>query len=215
MNTPATYSADYFERGKELGLSCYENYRWLPALTIPMVRALIAGLGIRKTDTILDYGCAKGYVVKALRTLGYNAKGCDISEYAVDCADEVTREHLCLLGADRKLPSCGAEAWDWIICKDVLEHLTHDEIAFTLAEFYSGALNVCAVVPLGDALGERFVIEEMEHDVTHVTRENLAWWRSQFYLRGFAKVSTAYQMRGVKENWTNAYPLGNGFIVAS
>lgn len=210
---PKTYGENYFEHGKAHGLSCYENYRWLPQLTLPMVKALIKNLGIKKTDTILDFGCAKGYVVKAFRQLGYNCNGCDISEYAISCADDATREHLCLIGADGQLPASGAQAWDWILAKDVLEHLTHEQIAFTLSDFYAHAINVFAAVPLGD--GSRFIIPEMEQDVTHVTRESLSWWRTQFFLHGFSKVGSAFSMPGIKENWTEPHPYGNGFIVAS
>ena len=209
---PARFDADYFEHGKQLGLSCYENYRWLPALTIPMVAALIKQLGIRRTDTILDFGCAKGFVTKAFRMLGHDCKGCDISEYALDRADEITREHLCLVtgGAIPRRPD--GKAWDWIIAKDVLEHLTHDQIDYTLAEFAAGACNVFAAVPLGD--GARFVIPEMEHDVTHVTREPLQWWEDRFRRHGFDRVSGRHEMRGIKQHWVDDYPLGNGFITA-
>jgi hypothetical protein len=118
-----------------------------------------------------------------------------------------------LLGADGKLPASGAVAWDWILAKDVLEHLTHEQIRFTLAEFFASSVNVFAAVPLGD--GEQFIIPEMDLDVTHITHATLAWWSSQFYLRGFSRVTTAYQMPGVKDNWTQAHPFGNGFIIAS
>ncbi len=208
---PARYNAEYFESGKQLGLSCYENYRWLPALTIPMVQALIKRLNIHKTDTILDFGCAKGYIVKAFRMLGYDCRGCDVSEYALDCADEVTRESLCLVDGGQIPQSPNGKAWDWIIAKDVLEHLTHEQIDYTLAEFYAGGRNVFAAIPLGD--GKQFVIPEMEKDVTHVTRETLNWWEVKFRVHGFETIRGMYQMRGI--NWTDAYPLGNGFIIAS
>lgn len=206
------YDADYFERGKQCGLSCYENYRWLPSLTIPMAQALVKNLGIKKTDTILDFGCAKGFVVKAFRMLGYECRGCDISEYALDCADEVTREHLCLVDCGQIPASPTGSAWDWIIAKDVLEHLTHDQVDDMLAEFCASTENVFAAIPLGD--GKRFVIPEMEHDVTHVTREPLDWWERRFRRHGFDCLRSSYEMRGIKQNWTDRYPQGNGFIVA-
>ena len=68
-------------------------------------------------------------------------------------------------------------------------------------------------MPLGD--GKRFIIPEMEQDVTHVTRESLEWWRGQFFRHGFEHVRDHHEMRGIKENWTKPYPLGNGFLVAS
>jgi cyclopropane fatty-acyl-phospholipid synthase-like methyltransferase len=208
-----TYDANYFEHGKALGLSCYENYRWLPDLTIPLAQSLIAELGILKTDTILDFGCAKGYLVKAFRSLGYNASGCDVSEYALSCADAETRPHLHLLKPDAPLPPSGQFAWDWVLAKDVLEHLDKQQIEFRLADFFASSLNVFAAVPLGD--GSRFLIPEMEQDVTHVTRERLSWWQGEFFKAGFSHVAATHKMHGVKTNWTDPHPTGNGFLVAS
>jgi len=51
------YDADYYLRGIETGKSCYQNYRWLPELTMPMVMRIIDYLHIRPDQTILDYGC--------------------------------------------------------------------------------------------------------------------------------------------------------------
>ena len=39
-------------------------------------------------QTVLDVGCACGHLVKALRNLGIEAYGVDVSEYALENADE-------------------------------------------------------------------------------------------------------------------------------
>ncbi len=77
--TQEQYDADYFLRGKATGKSLYEDYRWMPGLTIPMVRSMISHLGIANADMVLDFGCARGYVVRAFRELGYLAYGYDTS----------------------------------------------------------------------------------------------------------------------------------------
>ena len=48
------YDEDYFLHGKQTGKSLYEDYRWIPEATIPMVQVIINYLGIQKTDSILD-----------------------------------------------------------------------------------------------------------------------------------------------------------------
>ena len=84
------YDEDYFERGVETGKSLYSNYRWIPELTIPICAELIMQLKIGPEDTILDFGCAKGFIVKALRLLHREAYGVDISEYAIKQARKST-----------------------------------------------------------------------------------------------------------------------------
>ena len=37
----------------------------------------------RKPESVLDVGCAMGYLVEALRDLGVEAYGVDVSEYAI------------------------------------------------------------------------------------------------------------------------------------
>ena len=78
------YDADYFERGLESGKSCYQNYRWVPELTIPMTMTIIDYLKIPRGAKILDYGCAKGYLVRSMELLGRPAWGLDTSPYAIE-----------------------------------------------------------------------------------------------------------------------------------
>src|SRR3954469_1999410 len=82
------FDSDYFLHGKQTGKSLYEDYRWMPELTIPMVERMIAHLGIVKGDTILDFGCARGYAVRAFQQLGYDAWGIDCSGWAIENCDK-------------------------------------------------------------------------------------------------------------------------------
>ncbi len=72
------YDYDYFEKGVTSKKSCYLNYRWMPDLTIPMASKIIKFLNIRDKESILDFGCSKGYMVRAFRLLDINAYGVDI-----------------------------------------------------------------------------------------------------------------------------------------
>ena len=200
------FTEDYYERGRELGISGYSAYRWLPELTIPMAYHLATQLPLRSDERILDFGAAKGYVVKALRLLGFEASGLDISEYAVNAADAETRPHL-------TIGSKVTGDWSWIIAKDVLEHLGHAQLIQTLRQFRAATRNLFVVVPLGD--GQQFVIPDMEKDVTHIIREDMGWWCDAIRAAGFERLTHAYRMDGLKENWTKPYPAGNGFFIAS
>ena len=214
MNRAQLFNEDYYEHGEAKGISCYTNYHWLPEMTVPMARALAANLGLRQQDWILDFGCAKGFLVKAFRVLGFaNACGADISEYAISHGDEMVKPFLHLIPEGSLLNISNGGRWGWIIAKDVLEHLTEPDVAEVLKKMREACENLFFLVPLGG--GNKYVIPEVEHDVTHIVRRPLDWWAWQCYEAGFASVTRSYKMPGIKENPPHSlYPAGNGFVIA-
>lgn len=203
------YDADYYLHGKETGKSLYSDYRWLPDLTVPMCRRIVEYLGIRQGETVVDFGCARGYVVKALRILGLDALGQDISEWAIAHADEETKPYL--------VPTGIPLTCDWLIAKDVLEHLDDATLCGVLRSASLGARKgIFAVVPLGDGRG-RYVVPEYEADITHRQRLTLAEWLERF-VEGFDDrcawcFTACYRVPGIKDNWSH-YREGNGFLTA-
>lgn len=201
------YDEDYFINGKQSGKSLYDNYRWMPDLTVPMARTIVKHLDISIDDTIVDYGCARGYLVKALRLLGCTAYGVDVSQWAIENAD-VEIEKYCHLVKDDPV-----EEWDdvdWVIAKDVLEHVEYvEQLILSLMDHTTKG--VFAVVPLTqfDKFG-KYVVEEYEKDITHIQRFTLAGWAKMFFRPGW-KVECAYRLPGVKDNYRK-YEYGNGFI---
>ena len=208
--TADMYDADYFLRGKETGKSLYENYHWMPDLTIPMVEAIITHLGIEKVDTILDFGCARGYVVKAFRQLGYNAWGHDISQWALENADEEVKEYL--IANESTL---FANDFDWVIAKDVLEHIGSINATVDTLKCITRK-GIFAVIPLAHGDRDRemvhYDVPEYEKDITHIHQRPLQWWVGQFHQAGWS-VEGRYRVNGVKDNYSQ-YPTGNGFITA-
>lgn len=199
-NTASSYDEDYFENGIASGKSLYENYQWLPELTIPMCVSLRDNLPITEGQTVLDYGCAKGYMVKGLRLLGIDAEGYDISTYAINEAPPEVREYL-----HHNTPY---EHYDWVIAKDVLEHLSYEDLAYELAEMRCS--NIFVAVPLGN--NGKYEVPAYELDTTHVIRQDLDWWAGQLRKAGFTVTYERYEFPGMKEKWREHYPTGNGFL---
>lgn len=200
------YDADYFIRGRQTGKSLYENYRWLPALTVPMCERIVEHCGIELHHKILDFGCARGYVVKALKHLGHDAIGTDISTWAIENADPEVK--------DLVYNGWPAVTVDWILAKDVLEHIELHNIGRLLRQFAETArMGVFVVVPLSKGLGQRYVVEEYEADVTHKLRWPLEQWVEEV-MDAFDhhwEVSARYRIKGVKDNYAD-WERGNGFI---
>ena len=204
------YTQDYFENGVNSGLSLYENYRWLPHLTIPMAASIAQKLGFNSTTTVLDYGCAKGYLVKAFRYLGFEASGFDISDYAISNSDEEVKSFL--FSEKKKLYE---NAYDWVISKDVLEHVPYEEINNVVDSIQNISRQSLIIVPLSSAHAKPYVAPEYELDKTHIIREPVDWWVSLFTSHGFEINSLSYSMDGVKSSWFSKYPTANLFMTLS
>jgi SAM-dependent methyltransferase len=222
------FGADYFERGFELGLSWYSNYRWMPARSHAEAEAFLEAMGHwplaerpEARPCVVDYGCAKGFFVRALQEKGVHACGVDLSEYAlgvaeqcvryflysIDQADEVLAEGEHLTGRPAALG----------FCKDVLEHCAQGDgpydLAATLARMARLARRWLVIVPL--ARGGRYLIPEYELDVTHVLREDERFWFDALGRAGFTLERASYSVPGLKDKWVQQRPNGNLFLKVS
>jgi SAM-dependent methyltransferase len=202
------YDKKYYEDGIASGKSCYVNYRWIPELTIPMAYYIIKELGLKTGDQVLDYGCGKGYVTKALRLLGIDARGVDVSEYAVGQADPDTRDFVALITDDHPVP--WRQKFDWIITKDVLEHVPDQPLNMFLENYSSLANNMWHVIPLGD--NGVFRIPEYHLDRSHVQINDESWWSNKFKQHGWSTVHVKHRVQGIKDNWAERNSQGDGFF---
>ncbi|MEK5079366.1 class I SAM-dependent methyltransferase [Solibacillus sp. FSL W7-1436] len=71
-------------------------------------------------QTVLEVGCAMGYLVRTLRLLGIDSYGIDISSYAIQNADELASPYVATANAT-ECPFQGP--FDLIVAFDVLEHM--------------------------------------------------------------------------------------------
>jgi SAM-dependent methyltransferase len=197
------FNEDYYQNGIEKGVSLYSNYRWIPELSIPIAHRLTVNLGITTEDKVLDFGCALGFIVKSFRLLGINAWGYDISEYAINNVPSDTEEYV------YRGITWRSKTWDWIICKDVLEHIPYEEIDETLQNLRGCGANIFVVVPLAD--GDKYNEPLYELDATHIIRENIEWWKDRFNGNRLPVRSAKYKMPGIKENWCTQN--ANGFFI--
>jgi hypothetical protein len=192
------FNKDYYENGVKKHISGYENYKWIPERSIP------EAIDIKNNFTFnscVDYGCAKGFLVSALRLIGCEAYGEDISEYAIkNCKPDVSKY----------LSYPNNNKYDLLICKDVLEHVLEQELSNLLKKLHSKANEFLFVIPLGD--DDKFRIREYEIDITHVTKKDEEWWISLFKSNDFKIIDFSYSFGSVKEKWIKQYPHGNGFF---
>jgi predicted TPR repeat methyltransferase len=153
-------------------------------------------------QTCVDYGCAKGFLVHALRILGIEAYGEDISDYAISSCHPKVSPYLSLPN-DKK--------YDLLIAKDILEHIEEENLPEILNRFTKKANQFFFVIPLGD--DNIFRIREYEVDITHVTKKDEEWWIDTLSNNGIKVKQFSYSFGSIKNKWIINYPYGNGFFV--
>jgi predicted TPR repeat methyltransferase len=210
MSNKVFYDKDYYENGIVSGKSCYVNYRWMPELTIKMANRIVRYLNININDVVLDFGCAKGYIVKALRILDINAFGCDISQYAINSVDSDARDY-CYLVKNNIFEN--NRKYDWLITKDVLEHMNEADIDKLLSQGLNNVKSMFHVIPLGN--NGKFIVPEYHDDPSHIQIQSKGWWIEKFQEHGWEVIKFDYRVDGIKDNWTERYEFGNGYFTLS
>jgi O-antigen biosynthesis protein len=117
--------------------------------------------------TVLDVGCALGFLVEALRDRGIEAYGIDISEFAIAHARDDMKEFVTLGSA---LEPFGRR-YDLITCIEVLEHLSP-------AEAQRAVANICAHT-------DHVLFTSTPHDYSEETHINVR--QPEYWTRLFAR----------------------------
>ncbi len=128
------YGAAYFGSGRDpldrMGLSGYERYDRDTSNANVAAYLVWRWFGVTRT---LDVGCATGFVVEALRELDMDARGVDVSQYAVDHPAQGARGHTSYGDLSRRLPFPDGN-FDLVTALETLEHIPPDAIPAALAE---------------------------------------------------------------------------------
>jgi SAM-dependent methyltransferase len=78
---------------------------------------------------VLDAGCAIGMLVEALRERGVDARGIDVSSYAIQSVPEALRPYV----REGSIAQPFGERFDLIVCIEVLEHMPAGEADLAIA----------------------------------------------------------------------------------
>lgn len=124
--------------------------------------------------TVLDAGCAMGYLVAALRDRGVEAYGVDISAYAISKVREDVRP-FCKVGSlTEPLPAGLPDRYDLVVTIEVLEHLYAEDGRQAIR-------NLCQ-------LTDKVLFTSTPDDFTeptHVNVQQREYWCRAFFENGF------------------------------
>ena len=124
--------------------------------------------------TVLDAGCASGYLVEALRDLGVAAYGIDISEYAINCAREDIKQYLNVQSLTEDLPQSFPKFYDLVITIEVLEHLYAED----------GKMAIKRICSYSDTIIFTSTPYDLENK-THVNVQQREYWAELFAKKSF------------------------------
>lgn len=125
-------------------------------------------------QTVLDAGCAMGYLVAALRDRGVEAYGVDISEYAISKVREDVRPFCRVASLTEAFPNDLPQHYDLVVTIEVLEHLYAEDGQKAIANLCKHADTVLfSSTP--DDFEER----------THVNVQQREYWAKLFFEQGF------------------------------
>lgn len=123
--------------------------------------------------TVLDAGCAMGFLVEGLRTRGVEAYGIDVSEYAISKVHSSIAEYCQVGSLTAPLP----QRYDLITCVEVVEHIPRED-----AETVIGTL--CAAT-------DRLLLSTSPDDYAEATHLNVQppeYWSTLLAREGFFRV---------------------------
>jgi len=208
------YDEEYFERGLMSGKSLYVNFHWMPELTIRMAYFMAKDLPIEEGAKILDFGCAKGYLVRAFRFLNFDAYGVDISDYAISKTEKDAVKYCKLIKHNSDIRKIFDFRFDWVIAKDVFEHISEQQLPDVLRELSLIAKRVFIIIPLAkNDTGGEFICPDYNKELTHFTAKTNKWWKEIFQKNNFSVEKASFEFRYCKENWTSKWPKSNGFYI--
>lgn len=158
------YSRSYYENYAEIP---YErNDHWMRFFGTAADR-IVASIGPR---TVLDAGCAYGFLVEALRDRGVDAEGIDISEYAISQVSGSAEGHCVVQSLLEPLD----RRYDLITCIEVIEHLPSGEVRSAIKNLASATDRILLSSTPG------------HHDEpTHINVQPVEYWAGLLAEHGF------------------------------
>jgi ADP-heptose:LPS heptosyltransferase/glycosyltransferase involved in cell wall biosynthesis/SAM-dependent methyltransferase len=175
------YDADYFEHGRKSNWE--RGYSW--PLFSELFKQTAAYLcdSFPEAESFLDAGCAKGFLVRALRERGKDAWGFDHSPWAIDRAEVSIRKHLRLARADSVEYERGFDlTLAFSLCESLTEGQAHEFL--TRARGWTRQA-IVACIPSFEDDEEEQRFRKNDRDYSHITMRSRAWWRAEFLRAGW------------------------------
>jgi predicted SAM-dependent methyltransferase len=157
------YAKDYFNGGKKYGGYAREGYWDFPVHEITARKVLE-----RKPESVLELGCARGYVLKRVQDAGVHGVGIEVSRHCLltRACDGIRQGDVC---DGRLWPSPG---YDLCYSVATLEHVPEDKLPRLIALMKEHTKRGLHGVDFGD--------KDDGFDKTHCCLRSKIWWEEKF-----------------------------------
>ena len=125
------FGKEFFDGDRKNG---YGGFNYMPRFWTPVVPTFVEHFGLDNSSSLLDVGCAKGFMLYDLKQAlpEMTVRGIDISQYAIENGKEEVREFLDV-GNCLELPY-EDNSYDTVISVTTVHNLEYDECGRALAE---------------------------------------------------------------------------------
>jgi len=172
------YNQEYFENGNYKGYT-KGWYRIWHYFTGYAVGLYLKTKGVKR---VLDFGCADGVMVAAMRKLGIEAWGVDKSEYAISKAPNEAKNYVWC--GQIKDMSFGPRYFDMVTSWDVLEHIPPDDIEPVIKDIVRvGKKGLWGIYTKDETIAKLHKALGKTHD-DHVSEHDSCWWTEKFEQMG-------------------------------
>lgn len=166
----------YFNGGGKVGGYAREGYRDFPAHEITFQHIMI-----RRPESVLEIGAARGYILKRLQDAGIRVAGLEISKhcYLSRALEDIFLHDIC------KVPwPIPDQSYDLCFSIATLEHIPEEFLPGVLGEIK----RTCKRSLHGIDFGEK----DDGFDKTHCTLRPLSWWQLLFSKHGLRAERNVY-----------------------
>jgi 2-polyprenyl-3-methyl-5-hydroxy-6-metoxy-1,4-benzoquinol methylase len=177
------YDEGYFETGTKSNWQ--DGYTWASFAGVFSEAAQFLTSTFAEATTFLDVGCAKGFLVRALREAGKACWGIDHSHWALAHAEIAARPYVLEARAEA-LPLQGR--FDLVLAFDLLPHLTEAQVRQFLERARAAAsIGIVAVIRSFESEDDERRYREAadDADLSHILMRTRAWWHEQFVQSGW------------------------------
>jgi ADP-heptose:LPS heptosyltransferase/glycosyltransferase involved in cell wall biosynthesis/SAM-dependent methyltransferase len=175
------YDEHYFEHGAKSNWA--HGYTWQQFGDLFRETARFLAHVFPEAESFLDAGCAKGFLVRALRETGKDCWGFDASPWAVAHAEGEVGQYVSCAGTDDVTFD---RRFDLLLAFSLFETLTEDQLVSFLSRARAWTRQALfAVIPTVPDGGDASSAFRGDRDLSHITMKPRGWWHETFTRAGW------------------------------